>query len=225
MPLDGKQEALYATGEARTHEKLLWFTHCPHRLLHQKVSFWVAKEECKLLGGQLLLLEHTPEVVDNLGDSMVGNVETEFRIDGWSDGAWFEGDTNITLSKPPQASLEHLFEPATVTLDVEDGSLSASHRAEAHLGFICQGGDRVGLPCAEDDDEEEEKSAENEEKLCQQKDFFPATKDVAYRTISIPGTKSSQIERCKEMNGTNLATARNEREKQAFLTELPSTYV
>ena len=50
------------------------------RLLHKRASFWTAKEECNLLGGQLLLLAHAREVMTALGRSMVGNVQDSYRL-------------------------------------------------------------------------------------------------------------------------------------------------
>ena len=80
---------------------------------------------------------------------MVGNVESDYRIDGWSNGEWLEGDDNTTLTIDLAIS-----QPATLTLNLEDGSVSSSFRAEARLGSICQGEDGVGLPCSSKDKKE-----------------------------------------------------------------------
>ena len=74
---------------------------------------------------------------------MIGNVETDFRIDGWSDGEWFEAE-NVSISG------EHPFiqTEASLTMNLEDGSLSGKHHVDARLGFICQGESGVGKGCA-----------------------------------------------------------------------------
>ena len=63
------------------------FHNVHSRIVHHPKSFWAAKTECQEFKGQLLRLRHTKEVMEAIGDSMVGNAE-DFRIDGWSDGVW-----------------------------------------------------------------------------------------------------------------------------------------
>ena len=72
-----------------------------------------------------------------LGDSMVGNVNGPYRIDGWSSRKWFEGE-NETMS----ASNSDVFltlQSATLALNLEDGTFSSDTDHSARLGFICQG--------------------------------------------------------------------------------------
>ena len=108
-----------------------------HRLVHQKLSFWTAKENCQSLGGALLELTNAGEVMEALGDSMVGNVGQDFRIDGWTEEKWYEGTENATLAVNARQDL-------TLTLNLEDGSVSGDHEVESRLGSVCQGADGVG---------------------------------------------------------------------------------
>ena len=70
---------------------------------------------------------------------MVGNVESDYRIDGWSNGEWFEAN-NVSISG------DHPFiqSPASLTMNLVDGSLSGKRDVNARLGFICQGESGVG---------------------------------------------------------------------------------
>lgn len=117
------------------------------RIIHAKRSFWTAKDECEALGGQLLPLDQVPEVIEALGSSMVGNVDGDFRIDGWSSGIWYEGDENGTISADDSleyallSSLKH----ATLTVNLQDGMVSGNAHVEAHLGSVCQAPSGVGL--------------------------------------------------------------------------------
>ena len=108
-----------------------------HRLVHQKLSFWTAKENCQSLGGALLELTNAGEVMEALGDSMVGNVGQDFRIDGWTEEKWYEGTENATLAVNARQDV-------TLTLNLEDGSVSGDHEVESRLGSVCQGADGVG---------------------------------------------------------------------------------
>ena len=116
------------------------------RLLHKKLSFWTAKEECKSLGGQLLLLENAKKVMKALGDSMVGNVASDYRIDGWSEGKWFEGPdrSNPALIQSKDHSFLNVFKNRTLSLDLEDGSVGSKRHLDVMIGAVCQGEDGVG---------------------------------------------------------------------------------
>ena len=111
-----------------------------------KLSFWTAKEECKSLGGQLLLLENAKKVMKALGDSMVGNVASDYRIDGWSEGKWFEGQdrSNPTLIQSNDHSFLNVFKNRTLSLDLEDGSVGSKRHLDVMIGAVCQGEDGVG---------------------------------------------------------------------------------
>ena len=110
-------------------------------MLHQKLSFWAAKDECKALGGQLLLLHHVPEVKEALKDSLMGNVESDYRIDGWSNGVWLEGPTKDNGSKivfGRDQTIRDAMAPKTLSLSLEDWSVLSARHADARIGAICQ---------------------------------------------------------------------------------------
>ena len=73
---------------------------------------------------------------------MVGNVESDYRIDGWSDGKWFEAE-NETISEESYSFLNGL-KHATLTMNLEDGSVSHTRHADAKLGSVCQEESGVG---------------------------------------------------------------------------------
>ena len=140
----GTRPPIYASGTNKLaiHFRASTSLDIFSRLIHGKLSFKTAEEECRSLGGQLLLLKNVGHVKTALGNSMVGNVESDYRIDGWSEGEWFEGD-NETISKESHSFLDAL-KYATLTMNLEDGSVSHSRHAEAKLGSVCQGVSGVG---------------------------------------------------------------------------------
>ena len=135
--------------------------HNLYRILHGKLSFWTAKDECKALGGRLLALDNVPQVMEALGSSMVGNVDSDFRIDGWSSGVWYEGSNNDTI--PADNYTEHTvlstLQHATLTVNLEDGGVSGNRHSGAHLGSVCQGPSGVGTENPSCDDTEESTTA------------------------------------------------------------------
>ena len=61
----------------------------------------------------------------------------DYRIDGYSSGQWFH-ESNKTLSDDKVDNILEMFQ-RTLTLNVEDGSVSGHHGMRDRLGFICQG--------------------------------------------------------------------------------------
>lgn len=114
--------------------------------MYKPKSFLVAKEDCKSLGGSLLSLVNTEQVFNAVEDELIGNVLSQFRIDGWLVGNWFQNENEML-------ELEDMGNK-TLTLDLEDGRVSNSLDAETRLGFICQA-DSMGVAgevvgCSED---------------------------------------------------------------------------
>ena len=110
------------------------------------MQFWTAKAECKALGGQLLLLNNTQEVAKAIGKTMVGNVESDYRIDGWSIGQWFEGPGQAQREeiKNEKSSFLNAMKAMTLTMNLEDGSVLSSQHVDSRIGAICQGPSGVG---------------------------------------------------------------------------------
>ena len=87
------------------------------------------------MGGQLLSLENVPQVKAALSRSMLGNVESDYRIDGWSAATWFEGENN---SISEYVSVVPDMTSATLTMRMEDGSVGHTRHTEDRLGAVCQ---------------------------------------------------------------------------------------
>ena len=104
------------------------------RVVHKPSSLWTAKEECQALGGSLLSLANSGEVVNVLDKTMIGNVRSDYRIDGWKEGKWLHGE-NETIAGDLTDSL---MSPATLTMDLEDGAILSTRRVSSQVGFICE---------------------------------------------------------------------------------------
>ena len=104
-----------------------------HRIVHKPSSFWTAKAECTALNGRLLQLSRTKEVIKALDESQVGNVESDYRIDGSLKGKWLEGE-NATIV----GTHDFIAHPASLTLNLEDGSVLSTRSVVSQLGFICE---------------------------------------------------------------------------------------
>ena len=90
------------------------------------------------MGGQLLSLENVPQVKAALSSSMLGNVESDYRIDGWSAATWFEGENN---SISEYVSVVPDMTSATLTMSLEDGlNHAAEQNALARATEDCQKG-------------------------------------------------------------------------------------
>ena len=119
------------------------------RLLHQKLSFWAAKRECKALGGQLLLLQNTQEVKRALTDSFIGNVESDYRIDGWSNGVWLEGpskDNGSEIMFQEDQTFMDAMMSKTLSISLDEWSVHSARHVDARVGAICQSEDQGGEP-------------------------------------------------------------------------------
>ena len=81
-----------------------------------------------------------------LADSMVGNVVDHYRIDGWSNGMWFEGpDKNNPMQIQSKGhSIFNAMKNRSLALNLEDGSISSSRHVDVKIGAICQGDGGVG---------------------------------------------------------------------------------
>ena len=67
---------------------------------------------------------------------MLGNVESDYRIDAWSAGNWFEGE-NDTIPAGSDSVLSYM-SSATLTMSLEDGSVANTRHTETRLGAVCQ---------------------------------------------------------------------------------------
>lgn len=119
------------------------------RVVHSERSFHAAREECSELGGKLLSLGNVKQVFSNLGSHYIGNVDGPFRIDGWFEGEWLEQE-NATISSSHEAVTA--MTQATLTVNLEDGSVSGSHHAKDRLGYICEGDGMSGKGCKANED-------------------------------------------------------------------------
>ena len=88
------------------------------------------------MGGSLLDLNNVGEVHGNLKLEMVGNVRSHYRIDGWLHGKWLEMDNQTLKSK--EGDFDAIDHDKTLTMNLEDGSVSGSYHEKSHLGYICQ---------------------------------------------------------------------------------------
>ena len=125
------------------------------RIVHKPASFWMAKEECKALSGRLLQLNHTAEVFKTLNQSMIGNVESDYRIDGWSEGIWFEGPSqkNIAKIETEDGSFLNVMKARTLSMNLEDGSVHTARHIDSRIGSICQWNSGVGQTGCKDESE------------------------------------------------------------------------
>ena len=71
----------------------------------------------------------------SLGDDLVGNVQADFRIDGWLEGRWYQGDNESLVHDSDTFMIRG---NRTLTIDLEDGRVSSKYQSESKLGFICQ---------------------------------------------------------------------------------------
>ena len=92
------------------------------------------------------MLNNTRQVKEALKDSMIGNVESDYRIDGWSSGLWFEGPSisNATELRSEEHSFMSAMKARSLSMNLEDGSILADRHINARIGFICQGDSGVG---------------------------------------------------------------------------------
>ena len=106
------------------------------RLVHTPRSFGVAKTECSEIGGTLLSLANTQQVFGALGYSMVGNVPSEYRIDGRFAGNWLQEEDQVIEEDNFISS--SIWRGRTLALNLEDGTVSNTHSVDDLLGFVCQ---------------------------------------------------------------------------------------
>ena len=179
------------------------------------MSFWTAKEECKSLGGQLLLLENTDQVKEALGDSMVGNVESDYRIDGWSAGHWFEGDKNSTIQvdeSEDTASLLTALKSATLTLNLEDGSVLGDRHADTKIGAVCQGQSGNGNASCSNDAAEQSTEAPSIDTTTQKQDDEGCSTSFFMTENKL--THNRAQEECQKAPGGRLARIKSPKDKE-----------
>ena len=174
---------------------------------------------------------------------MVGNVESDYRIDGWSSGTWYEGSDNTTI--PANNYTEQTFlstlKHATLTVNLEDGRVSGNSHSGAHLGYVCQGQSGVGYqnPGCEDDINQESTTSSGQSTtafvdastssvvqtsvagysgLCLKDGFNAATKDVAYKILDQKLGKGDALTACvsSSVGGTSLARVHIVEERNAL---------
>ena len=104
-----------------------------------------------LVGGQLLLLNNTEQVSQALRDSQVGNVRSDYRIDGWSGGKWFEGALKSSPSEIVFGEQDANFgmSVSTLSMDLEDGSIYSSRHMKDKIGAVCQSQGKEAATAAE----------------------------------------------------------------------------
>ena len=88
------------------------------------------------MGGSLLDLNNVGEVHGNLKLKMVGNVRPHYRIDGWFQGKWLEMNNQTLESK--EGDFDAIGYGKTLTMNLEDGSVSGNYHEKSYLGYICQ---------------------------------------------------------------------------------------
>lgn len=105
------------------------------RIVHKPRTFLAAQSECQSISGTLLQLDKVSEVMEVLGNSMMGNADN-YRIDGWLNATWLEGEgQTLVLNESSPFALDTKL---TLTLNLQDGQVSASWSENATLGYICQ---------------------------------------------------------------------------------------
>ena len=96
-----------------------------------------------------MLLSNVAQVKEALGDSLTGNIVSDCRIDGWSGGSWLEGPSRKQLGvlDSSELSLFSALKDRTLSMNLEDGSVSASRHMDAMIGAVCQSNGNVAQQC------------------------------------------------------------------------------